>query len=53
MDRLRGMHRQGDKSFGPSPGPQGVGQSAFFFSVANPNHVSNLHTKFGWILPNG
>ena len=34
--------------FGPSPGP-GAKKSA----VATPIHVSNSHTKFGWISSNG
>ena len=37
--------------FGPSPGPQGAGAKKC--AVAHPIHVSNTHTKFGWILSNG
>ena len=36
--------------FGPSLGPQGVGQKKC--AVAHPIHVSNSHTKFGWISSN-
>ena len=38
--------------FGPSPGPQGAGQKKKR-AVARPIHVSNPHTKFGWISSNG
>ena len=31
--------------------PQGAGQKEC--AVAHPIHVSNLHTKFGWISSNG
>ena len=37
--------------FGPSPGPQGAGPNKC--AVAHPIHVSNSHTKFGWISSNG
>ena len=37
--------------FEPSPGPQGVGPKNC--AVAHPIHVSNSHTKFGWISSNG
>ena len=37
--------------FGPSPGPQGAGPKKC--AVAHPFHVSNSHTKFGWISSNG
>ena len=37
--------------FGPSPGPQGAGPKKC--AVAHPIHVSNSHTKFGWISSNG
>ena len=37
--------------FGPSLGPQGGGQKKCAF--AHPIHVSNSHTKFGWISSNG
>ena len=34
--------------------PQALGGGAIkFFVVAHPIHVSNLHTKFGWILSDG
>ena len=36
---------------GPSPGPQGAGPKKC--AVAHPIHVSNIHTKFGWISTNG
>ena len=39
------------RPFGPSPGPQGVGPKKC--AVAHPIHVSNSHTKFGWISSNG
>ena len=35
----------------PPQGPRGWGQKKFY--VASPIHVSNSHTKFGWILSNG
>ena len=35
----------------PPQGPRGWGQN--FFYVARPIHVSNSHTKFGWISSNG
>ena len=35
----------------PPQGPRGGGQK--FFAVARPIHVSNSHTKFGWISSNG
>ena len=38
--------------FGPSPGPQGAGPKKNC-AVAHPIHVSNSHTKFGWISSNG
>ena len=37
--------------FGPSLGPQGQGQKKN--AVACPIHVSNSHTKFGWMWSNG
>ena len=37
---------------GPSPGPQGTGPKKKC-AVAHPIHVSNIHTKFGWISTNG
>ena len=38
----------------PLPPPQGPrGQAKDFFAVARPIHVSNSHTKFGWISSNG
>ena len=37
---------------GPSPGPQGAGPKKKS-AVAHPIHVSNIHTKFGWISTNG
>ena len=37
--------------FGPSPGPQGAGPKKC--AVAHPIHVSNSHSKFGWISSNG
>ena len=37
--------------FGSSPGPQGAGPKKC--AVAHPIHVSNSHTKFGWISSNG
>ena len=33
-------------------GPRGRGQP-FCFAVARPIYVSNTHTKFDWISPNG
>ena len=38
--------------FGPSPGPLGAGPKKKY-AFAPPIHVSNSHTKFGWILSNG
>ena len=38
-------------TFWKNPGPQGVGPN--FSAVAGPMHVSNSHTKFGWIWSNG
>ena len=38
-------------TFWPLPGPQEVGQKKC--AVAHPIHVSNSHTKFGWISSNG
>ena len=35
----------------PPQGPRGRGQKKF--DVARPIHVSNSHTKFGWISSNG
>ena len=35
----------------PPQGPRGRGQKQF--AVARPIHVSNSHTKFGWISSNG
>ena len=35
----------------PPQGPRGRGQKKF--DVAHPIHVSNSHTKFGWISSNG
>ena len=35
----------------PPQGPRGQGQKKC--AVAHPIHVSNSHTKFGWILSNG
>ena len=35
----------------PPQGPRGRGQNKC--AVAHPIHVSNLHTKFGWISSNG
>ena len=35
----------------PPQGPRGRGPKSF--AVAHPFHVSNSHTKFGWILSNG
>ena len=29
------------------------GKAKFLIAVATPIHVSNSHTKFGWIPPNG
>ena len=37
--------------FGPSPGPQRAGPKKC--AVTRPIHVSNSHTKFGWISSNG
>ena len=37
--------------FGPPQGPKGRGQKKC--AVAHPIHVSNSHTKFGWISSNG
>ena len=37
--------------FWPLPMAQGGGGN--FFAVARPMHVSNSHTKFGWIWSNG
>ena len=33
--------------------PQGPRERGKKSAVARPIHVSNLHTKFGWILSNG
>ena len=38
-------------TFLPLPGPRGRGQKKF--DVARLIHVSNSHTKFGWISSNG
>ena len=38
-------------TFGPSPGPQGAGPKTVW--CCTPIHVSNSHTKFGWISSNG
>ena len=35
----------------PPQGPRGRGEKKF--DVARPIHVSNSHTKFGWISSNG
>ena len=35
----------------PPQGPRGQGKKSF--AVAHPIHVSNSHTKFSWISPNG
>ena len=35
----------------PPQGPRGRGQKKY--AIARPIHVSNPHTKFGWISPNG
>ena len=35
----------------PPQGPRGRGQKKY--AVAHPIHVSNSHTKFGWISSNG
>ena len=35
----------------PPPGPRGLGQKKC--AVARLIHVTNSHTKFGWILSNG
>ena len=35
----------------PPQGPRGRGQKKF--DIARPIHVSNSHTKFGWISSNG
>ena len=37
--------------FAPPQGPRGRGQKKC--AVAHPIHVSNSHTKFGWISSNG
>ena len=37
--------------FAPPQGPRGRGQKKC--TVAHPIHVSNSHTKFGWISSNG
>ena len=39
-------------TFWPLPRAQG-GVAKIFFAVARPIHVSNSHTKFGWISSNG
>ena len=36
--------------FGPSQEPKGAGQK---YAIERPIHVSNSHTKFGWISTNG
>ena len=36
--------------FAPPQGTRGRGQKKF--AIARPIHVSNSHTKFGWILSN-
>ena len=37
--------------FAPPQGPRGRGQKVS--AIASPIHVSNSHTYFGWISPNG